>query len=395
MSAAPELASILEKLEPTERAIVQAQLALVPPIDPQVEPAPVDAETFAEMLRARRTRRLSRQREPYARRNAIASDLGDCDRAIALAQLAYEVRPAIGPEARERMESGEEQERAVVRQLLDEGWEIVEQQARFEIKSKDQKRVILSGKIDLRIALSRRQRVVVEVKDTSDANFRRWHSADDLRLDRWARKWWRQFQAYLLGHGEEWGILLLCHRGQRRPIVIELDYDAAEHELARLERNDEVTRELAGTALEDLDGSLSAAGLRYPRDLSACAYCDFRHRVCQPPDPSSNALADLEIADEPVQRLVSRFQQLASTMREAQSLYRRIEKIAPAGKHVHAGEWIVTGATYTVNLKAQPAKPAKPAEVQQRWRREFVRASELSGPPLAEPADAESSVGAV
>lgn len=352
--------------------------------------APVQA---ADVIAALTERRLahytsSPKRQPYARTNSIASDLGDCDRALALGVLAWKVRPPFPPEALARMENGEDHELRVVLQLAREGWQVVEQQVPIEIKDRSGRVVLLRGKIDGKLVWplpdGRRALVPIEIKETSDANWRRWHTEDDLRVDRWARKWWRQIQVYMLSMGFEWALLLLTHRSERRAIEIRLDYQAAEVILQRLERAHAVREALAGDPLDSLDSSLSELGVAYLGDRTACASCDFRGRVCLPPQPGSAGELELALLDDEVGRLVERERALAPAAREHDSLKRQLEKQVPRGTHARAGDWIVTGHWQTQKtspVPAQPAQPPKPAGTQQVWKRAFVRVSDLAAPP--------------
>lgn len=355
-------------------------------------------EEICSALRERRRERYLRdQRQPWERGHAIASDLGDCERQMALALLAAKVRPPLPPEALERMEAGRVQERAVRAQLLDEGWDLEQQEAPVELRGRSG-RVVLRGKIDglLRwpLAGGRSLKVLLEIKDTSFANFQRWHDADDLRTDRWGRKWWRQCQAYLLALELEWGLVLLCHRGERRPIPVHLDYAAAEQLLARAERAVQVHGALWADPLDALDEGLSTLGLAYVGDPKACSSCDFFRRVCHPPQPGgAGTLGDLVLLDDAIGELVGREQALAEAAREHASLKRRLEKHAPRGTHARAGDWILTGAWEEQQTKPTEMVPAKPAGTQKIWRRSVIPLKAWSAP--TEAAESEEADGAV
>lgn len=353
---------------------------------PEAAPGSLDQQVCTALVERRVARFMARNREPYARNNPIASDLGDCERAMSLAILAWNVRPPLPAGALERMEAGNEQERSVLRQLVDEGWDVVEQQAPIEIRGRDGRTVILRGKIDGKLLWrtepgARPTLILLEIKDTSFPNFQRWRSEDDLRMDRWARKWWRQIQAYLLALGLEWGLLLLTHRGERRPIVIRLDYGAAELILQRAERAVEIRGALQGDPLDSLDGSLNALGLPYLGDARGCASCDFHRRVCFPPQlGGAGHLGDLLLLPDEVGELVGRERALADAAREHASLARRLERLIPRGTHARAGDWFVTGSWEEQNTKPVEAQPAKPAGTRKVWHRVTLSADTLTRP---------------
>lgn len=360
------------------------------------------ADEFCRLVVERREERFRSlaQRPPQPRAHPWASDLGDCDRAMALALLAWKVRPPLPAPAQQRMEAGRVQERAVRRQLEDEGWEIVETEAPVELKDR-RGRVVLRGAIDGRIlwtppGAARPIRVPLEIKDTSWANFQRWHTEEDLRVDTWSRKWWRQTQAYLLALGVEWGVFMLTHRGERRPIAIRLDLEQAEVILQRAERAADIRDALAGEELEALDEQLHALGVPYLGDRRTCASCDFHRRVCFPPQPGSQGELELLVLDDEVGNLVARFYALAEASREHDALKRRLERLIPRGKHASAGPWIVTGHWEEQDTKPTEAVPAQPAGTRKIWRRVVLRADELRQPAAAAAAAAaaESEDGA-
>lgn len=354
-------------------------------------------EEIALALRERRRERYVREQRPtWDRAHAIASDLGDCERQMALALLAARVRPALPPEALERLEAGRVQERAVRAQLEAEGWDVVEQEAPVELRGRSGK-VVLRGKIDGKLLWpgpgGRTLRVLLEIKDTSQANFLRWHEEADLRMDRWARKWWRQVQAYLLALGMDWGLLLLCHRGERRPIPIHLDYAAAEQILARAERAVQIHGALWADPLDALDEALNTLGLPYLGDPKGCSSCDFFRRVCHPPTPGgAGTLGDLVLLDDAVGELVAREQALADGAREHAALLRRLERLAPRGTHARAGDWIVTGRWEEQQTSPTEVVPAKPAGTRRIWRRSVLALQAWTAPTAV--AESEEGEGA-
>lgn len=350
-------------------------MSAAPSLDP---PSLVDQ--VCEALAERRLARLTGEsRGPSPRNNAIASDLGDCDRALALAVLAWQVRPPLPPGALERMEQGNEQERIVLRQLMAEGWDIAEGQSPVEIRSRDGKTLLLRGYIDGRLMWPvegrRPLRIPIEIKDTSFPNFMRWRTVDDLRVDRWARKWWRQTQVYLLALGEPWGLILLTHRGERRPIPIPLDYDAAEKILQRLERSVEVRGALAHEPLETLDAGLTTLDVPFLGDRRGCLSCDFHRRVCFPPTPGGDGtLGDTIVLDDECASLIARERALAAAAKEHATLERRIEKLVPRGSHGHAGDWIITGHW------EEQRSSKEPGGVRKIWKRAILGTAELTRP---------------
>jgi hypothetical protein len=293
---------------------------------------------------------------------------------MALNLICPEVRPPFRLEGVEHMESGNRQEKAVIRDLEDEGWNIVEQQAPFRLRNKAG-RIILSGRMEGKIVWEwdgKRVLVPFEVKDTSQYMFEALQSEEDLKRSQWTRKWWRQIQGYLVGHGYEWAILFTSHRGKRNPIPIRIDYAEGERILLRCESTVEVSDLLVGTPHDKIDHELNLIDVPYLQDVSICRTCDFFQRVCFP--PVRHALEG-EIAVKPhLAEKVAKLVELAPAAKEHASLQRQIEKEAPRGSHIAAGDWLITGRWQEQNTKAVEAKPAIPAGTRKIWKRSFLRA---------------------
>ena len=326
---------------------------------------------IVDQLRERRQKRLTRNWKQYPRTNPIASDLGDCDRAMALGMLAWDLRPTPPPHALEFMESGRVQEDRVLADLRAEGWSIIEEQAPFTLRD-SKGRTIMRGRIDGKLVVDAedgRHEIPLEVKDKGQNQFNRIDTEDDLKSNLWTRKEWRQFQSYLLGNDYEWGIYLLAHRAARKPIVICLDYSAAEEILKRCERAVDVFEALRHESPDRLDSALDALDIAYPEDRLQCQSCDFFRRVCFPAEAAAD---DSEMVSMPeLEDIVARIVELEDAGKEYASLQRKLDALK--GKHVHAGSYIVSGRWETQQTKAQPPKPAVPAGTRQVWRRTIAR----------------------
>lgn len=345
----------------------------------ETEPAPPSLsppEAFAKELRVKRIERLQREAEKrggYVSANPIASQLGECDRQMALNLVCPEVKPPFRLEGVEHMESGNRQEKAVIRDLEDEGWNIVEQQAPFRQRNKAG-RIILSGRMEGKIAWQRDgKRILVpfEIKDTSQYMFEALQSESDLMRSQWTRKWFRQIQAYLIGHESEWAILFTSHRGRRNPIPIRIDYAESERILLRCESTVEVADLLIGTPHDKLDHELNLIDVPYLEDVSICRTCDFFQRVCFP--PIKNPLeGDISVKPHLAEK-VEKLMELAPAAKEYGSLQRQIEKEAPRGAHVAAGDWLISGRWEEQKTKAVEPKPAVPAGTRKIWKRSFTK----------------------
>jgi hypothetical protein len=325
-------------------------------------------------LEARRERVLSAHAAGrYPRVRPIASDLSECDRYALLTIVGWAWKPAFGTEAAARMEQGRQTEEEVLRQLSHEGWKVVEQQAPFEIKGRGALagRVILSGRIDGKLLVDG-QKIPLEIKDVGYGLYERLRTEADLERSIWTRRWRRQLQAYMIGHGYEQALLLLHHRGLRRFVPLRLDYTEAEAILAQCER----VLALLGTEPyrslrpEEADARLTSDGLAFVQDRELCESCPFYQRACFPPTeytPDGDVEIRPDLAFE-----VRRHEEL----REAHAEYERLDrKLAEQvyGKKVLAGEWLCTGEWRMVQTKPRPGGEER------RWYRKLIRVGESPG----------------
>jgi hypothetical protein len=325
----------------------------------------MDAKQLVTQLQTGRQARLEKAWSAYPRNNPIASDLHDCDRYAVLAIAGWHLRPAPGFTGLELMENGNVMEAAGIRQLQDEGWKVVEAQTPFEERRKG--RVILRGRIDGVLVAEDRSRYPFDYKDTSWFRFNQISTVEDLQRDQWTRKWWRQFQAYMLLGNYEMSVLILGHRGGRKYIVVELDYDAAEAILKQCELAAEVAPQLRDVGELVYDADLTQRGIDYCADKRTCEACPFYQRVCHPPHEVTLP-TDVVVMPQ-LEDTVRRHQTLADSAAE----YRRLDTLLKKegrGRTILAGDWLLTGTFTTKHFKAQPAKEARDVE---EWRSKIVK----------------------
>lgn len=333
--------------------------------------------TDAELLQSFETRRAERLQKAWtthAASNPIASDLHDCRRYMVLRQVAWQVRPTPDLAGLETIENGNVKEGPMIRQLQDEGWDVVELQAPFEIRQPltpgGPRKLIVRGMLDGKIRLGR-ERIPFDTKDTSQFVFNRIVGEDDLHETIWTRKWWRQLQIYMLGEGNERGLLMLGYRGQRKPILMHLDYVEAERLLQLCSWTVATVEQLEEKDVdhERVDAALNDLGEPYHPDARLCGSCPFRDRACFPPDPAparSQMRPDLE-------EIVARMAETADVAREHYKL-RELVKLETEGYPLTiAGDYVVEGSVGTRRISEKPAVPAHTQEV---WSIETRRVGE-------------------
>lgn len=226
-------------------------------------------------IRRREEARLRSLSKAYPRSVPIASDVdpASCLRRQVLQIVAWQDRPLPEPDLQARFEVGILQEREGIAKLLQLGFDVVEQQVPFELVRRGGGReVVLRGKVDGKIRWGA-QRVPFEIKSLHPNIYERVETLADFDRWAWARRYPSQLQAYLIGHGAEWGFFLLTDcLGHWRMVRIELDLDLAE----RIWRFAEAAHD--GVVGWRRDGTLPG----YSADPTECARCEFFGRACQP-----------------------------------------------------------------------------------------------------------------
>lgn len=318
-----------------------------------------DEELLARFEQAR-TERLQQAWRTYQPRNPIASDLPDCDRYQVVRLFGWRVRPPPEPPGLEAIENGRAKEPVMIRQLQDEGHEVVELQSPLEVRQPLEpggpKRLLIRGKIDGKIRVGR-ELLPFDTKDTSEYVLHAVEDEEDLKVSPWTRKWWRQLQLYLLAEGHDRGLLILGFRGRRKVVVVHLDYEEAERILRLCAWAVQLAQELEDAGLdseEGLDQALAERGVPYHSDYRECRRCPFFERACFPPSPAPARVQEREDLAETVHEYV----EAKPYASKAERLRRKLKAETEGYPQTVAGDYVIEGEVKTRRLKAQPAKPA-------------------------------------
>ncbi len=323
---------------------------------------------LTEEFARRREERLRKKWNLWQPRNPNPSDLTDCPRRYQVMRvLCWESRPLPDLDGMEAMEDGEIAEGTVIRQMQDEGWDIVQQQGPFEIRQPlgngGIQQVILTGKIDGKIRLSKAHLVPFEVKNTSDWTFGKLETEQDLQDSPWTRKWWRQVEVYCLGENSERAVLIVAHRGKRKLIEVELDYEKTEQILADCVWAVDTIQKLRTweTPPDDVDRALlETYGEGYPDDFNICRICWCRDVCCFPPQPDTSR-AQVRNDLEP---LIERYLEAKPHASEYEKLRKEIKVQTEGFPQTVAGAYVIDGE---VKIRRMSAKPARGAYVSESW----------------------------
>jgi CRISPR/Cas system-associated exonuclease Cas4 (RecB family) len=224
-------------------------------------------EKLIDSIISARKQNLSSKISRYPRQVPILSDVSDCDRQIEYGVLNWQDRQMWGEDTQARLEVGKDEERRVVRELLDLGFDVIQSQEPVEIKGKDGV-LIARGKIDGFIRYEKKK-IPLEIKSMHPQAFAQINSLDDLQRKPWHRKYLRQIMAYMFGNDCEEGFLLITNcLGQWKLIPVYLSLEDCEYLLQRLER---IHENLTARKLSE----------RIPYSEQICDKCPFV-QVCLP-----------------------------------------------------------------------------------------------------------------
>ena len=302
---------------------------------PILTPKDLAGTLAASILDKRHTRLEARAKEPpWKPRRNYASNLSSCVRQMVYAHVAWQEKEPFDVQGVEHMEDGNHEERLIVQELLADGFDVVEQQVQL-----DDDRYWVTGKIDGKLRWQGK-RVPFEVKRVSPYVFDQLNNVEDFRRDEFSLKKLRQLTLYLYLHSEEAGLFILSNGlGQRRVIVVPLDYELAEQILKSLEQTNAALK--AGVLPE-----------RIPYHSKICGYCPWR-RTCL---PDMNFGEGAVLGDAELKAAVAQFVTLKPSASEYDKLRKSIAFTVKDKPLVIAGEYLITGEWKERRVNAQEAR---------------------------------------
>ena len=268
-----------------------------------------------------------------------ASSITSCDREMVYSITCWDKKPVPEPWLQARFEEGKEQERKVIRELMDLGFEVVEGQKPFEIKSR-QGKVILTGSIDGK-ALWKDKKVPFEVKSLDPNIYQQINEVDDFNKYDWARKYPLQMQVYLYGHNEEEGLFIITDcKGHWKIFTVTLDLGEMEKILQRCE-----------FVMDSIDRNEMPA---FCKDASICRKCWALGKVCAPDMNMGPGLVIIEDAEMEVM-LVKR-EELRSANKEYDEIDTYIKGYFKGKPNSVCGNFQITGKPRIAKYPAQEAR---------------------------------------
>lgn len=271
-----------------------------------------------------------------------ASSIGPCEREMYYEIHDWDKRPV--PEAwlMARFQEGVDQERKVVRDLLDLGIEMEAGQSPIEIKDR-KGRVILTGKIDGMIRY-KGKKVPCEVKSLDPNIYNTLETAEDFNRYTWARKYPLQLLSYMYGHGYDEGIFIVTDcKGHWKILPMALDYAQMEEILQKCERV--------------MDAIASGNAPDFIKDASVCRKCWALGRVCAPPLDFGPEMAVID--DPEIEVKLAKRQELQPQVKEYDTLDKELKAYFKGRPKSLCGDWQIMGTEQVRKMKATEAREIK------------------------------------
>jgi len=279
-------------------------------------------------------------------------------------------RRALDPKLGMIFAEGDDQARAIKRDLLDMGYEVEGAEGQMAWPAYQ-----ISGRKDLTIRkVGVKRGVDAEIKSCSPFTYDSINSVEDIRTHKWEfiQKWDRQVCLYMVLKGVEryWLVLKNKASGQIKIVEYTLGDDELRIASAMTDKAEKTNKLVQIGQMPDASMKISTPDL--------CAECEF-FNVCLP--ELNFGIAAKVLTDEMASELAAktdRLTELKPLAKEFEELDEEVKGEIKAlcvdgGESVVYGDWVAN--IKRVEMKAQPQKvvPAKPAYTQQRVT--FIKAA--------------------
>lgn len=291
---------------------------------------------LANEIEAKRFEFYSTERERWPKKQPTFSDISECERADVLSITEWANRPSFPAEVRMKLEAGKRQELAVIRELMDLGYEIEQQQLHVSINGKDGQE-ICRGKIDGKINRNR-QRIPFEVKYVEGYIIDGAEEGRDLDRWWWTKKWFWQMQGYLWATGEPCGVILLTDGRRWKLLPCQADAETGEWIYQRCEK---VIAHAAAKTLPD-----------FHANPAVCRRCWCYGRVCQPPMTFGDGMQTID--DPDLAQALEIRARTSKSRQEYETADKAIKERVKGMQQAVCGDWIMTRSEYATTRYAVP-----------------------------------------
>jgi len=285
-----------------------------------------------------------------------ASDLGiPCVRYHVLNRTRWQEKSLHSASLQLTFDIGNVMEDAILRDIQDAGFQVVEQQRAFSWPEYQ-----ITGHLDAKVILDGKA-VPLEIKTSSPYVFKSINSIHDLTNGKYGylRKYPAQLTLYCLMGNHERGIFIFKDKssGAMKEIEMPLDYELGETLLKRAEA---INKHVADGTLPDPIN-----------DELWCDGCAFAH-ICLP----DHIGKEVEVDTGELATMLDRLEELKPAAKEYDEIDGQVKEIVEGREKILAGSWFVTGKylekkSYDIpaDLKAQYEK------ITRYWRRKVQKAA--------------------
>jgi hypothetical protein len=261
-----------------------------------------------------------------------ASSLGDpCERYLVFERTRWHEKALHDVNLQFIFDEGNLQEHAVLRDLEDAGFQVIEQQRDYEYTVKGGK---ITGHLDGKVVLDG-EPIPIEVKSCSPYVFNALTTIEDLKGSKYRhlQRYPAQLTLYLLLANAGRGLLLFKNKvnGQIKELEVTLDLAYAEELLQKAER---INAHVAA-------GTLPAP---IPYTEAICGQCAYAHLPC-PPEVTRTAM---EFVDFPeLEAKLNRRAELEAAKKEYEILDKDVKAQLKGKDKLVIGDFLVQGAEKT------------------------------------------------
>mgnify|MGYP000234373733 CR=1 FL=1 len=253
-----------------------------------------------------------------------ASELGHpCLKYLVLSRLKWQEQLLTPLSLQLVFDEGRIQEQAVIRDMLEAGIQVIEQQRFFEWREYQ-----ITGHIDGKILLDG-QVYPFEVKSMAPYIFNSINSFEDMKKSKvwYIQKYPVQMCLYLILDNKERGLFILKNKvsGELKEIWVDLDYELTDEAITKAEKINEYVAK----------NEIPEKGID---DEKICPDCKFYH-ICLPP-VQREALEFVEGAE--LIYMLERYEQLKPLIKEYDEIYNELKERFKE-KTVVIGNWLITG----------------------------------------------------
>jgi len=269
-----------------------------------------------------------------------ASNLGDpCIRRLVYERTHWQERLLHDVHLQLLFDEGNNQEKIVVRDLQDAGFEIYEQQRSFEIKD-----LQITGHMDLKLKISGDETLYpTEIKSMAPHIFQKVNQVLDFynKSYPWLQKYPPQLLLYMYASDEERGVWILKNKstGALKEIWVDFDYDLVDEIFCKAQViNEHIENKTMPDRIEDLE---------------LCARCPFRH-ICLPERDFGKGIIIED--DETLTEMIDRLEDLKESYSEYISLNKKItESVKEKDNFIVGNRYHITGKWIDVKERIQYA----------------------------------------